>query len=142
VWAVPTVALVLPSVGSFAQAPIARATRMKVRACMEPPWMRRQYAPSLLTARCQEHLVRVALKGATMSNPIAYAELHTPNAARAKEFYRTLFDWKLEDVMDGRYTMIHPGEGVEGGLMADDFAGWQMYVSVTDLAAATRRAKE
>ena len=79
-----------------------------------------------------------------MPNPFAYAELHTTDAGRAKEFYRKLFDWKLEDAPTpgGNYTLIHPGEGIEGGLLADEFAGWQVYVSVADLVAATRRARE
>src|SRR4029079_15092223 len=43
-----------------------------------------------------------------MSNPIAYAELHTKNATAAKAFYSELFDWKLTDhqMPGGLYTEI------------------------------------
>jgi len=80
-----------------------------------------------------------------MSNPISYAELHTKNAAAAKTFYGKLFDWKLVDhqMPYGLYTEISPGEGITGGLLQADAGDshWLPYVTVSDLIAATEKAK-
>ena len=81
-----------------------------------------------------------------MSNPIAYAELHTKNAEAAKTFYGKLFDWKLVDhqMPGGLYTEISPGEGIMGGLLQADEPGgsrWLPYVTVGDVVAATEKAK-
>ena len=81
-----------------------------------------------------------------MSNPIAYAELQTKDAAAAKAFYGKLFDWKMTESPShkGTYTHFSPGEGVTGGLYQTDAAGgshWIPYVTVGDLIAATEKAK-
>jgi predicted enzyme related to lactoylglutathione lyase len=84
-----------------------------------------------------------------MANPFVHVELQTNDVAKAKAFYSRLFDWRLEDVPlgDGTYTMIHVGEGTGGGMMKSmAFAGmpphWLAYVSVDDVAASTKKAKE
>ena len=43
-----------------------------------------------------------------MANPFVYAELHSNDVKKAKEFYSKLFGWKLSEVSmpDGIYTMI------------------------------------
>ncbi len=82
-----------------------------------------------------------------MANPFVHVELNTTDVAKAKDFYRTLFDWKLEDMPmpNGTYTMIHVGEGTGGGIMQHPVAGapstWLAYVLVDDIAAATEKAK-
>jgi uncharacterized protein len=81
-----------------------------------------------------------------MSNPIAYAELQTKDAALAKTFYGKLFDWKMteSETPKGPYTHFSPGEGVTGGLYQSDSAAgssWIPYVTVGDLTAATEKAK-
>jgi len=45
----------------------------------------------------------------------------TNDVAKAKEFYRKLFKWELEDVPmeDGPYTMIKVGEGTGGGMFEE-----------------------
>ena len=67
---------------------------------------------------------------------------------KAKAFYKALFDWELNDVQDGDYTMIGVGEheyGVGGGMMAPPVPGipphWLAYVAVSDLKASTEKAK-
>jgi len=57
-----------------------------------------------------------------MPNPFTYCELHTPNTAEAKTFYTRLFGWSMNDLTTpgGTYTEIKPGEGIEGGLMAEN----------------------
>ena len=83
-----------------------------------------------------------------MANPFVHVELATTDVAKAKGFYRSLFDWKLDDVDMGgdmTYTMINVGEGTGGGMMKHPVPGapsaWLPYVLVDDLAAATARAK-
>jgi predicted enzyme related to lactoylglutathione lyase len=83
-----------------------------------------------------------------MANPFVHVELNTTDPAKAKAFYGSLFDWKLEDVQmgpGGTYTMIQVGEGTGGGLMQHPMPGapssWLAYVQVDDVAAATRKAQ-
>jgi hypothetical protein len=83
-----------------------------------------------------------------MANPFVHVELNTTDAAKAKAFYGSLFDWKLEDVPmgpGGSYTMINVGEGTGGGLMQHPVTGapstWLAYVLVDDIAAATKKAQ-
>lgn len=81
-----------------------------------------------------------------MGNPFVHVELNTTNATAAKAFYKALFDWKLNDMPDGSYTMIEVGEGTGGGLMQHPVPGapsaWMPYVSVADVKAATAKASE
>ena len=85
-----------------------------------------------------------------MANPFVHIELHTPDLARAKDFYSKLFDWRLEDMPapggDMPYTMINVGEGTGGGMFADldpkALPHWLAYVGVDDIEASTRKAGE
>ncbi len=86
-----------------------------------------------------------------MPNPFVHVELATNDLRKAREFYKNLFDWKLEDMpmADGdTYTMVEVGEndyGVGGGMMKAPMPGmpsnWMAYVSVDDVKAATEKAK-
>lgn len=81
-----------------------------------------------------------------MSNPFAYAELHTDAPAAAKAFYAQLLTWRMEDApkSDGRYTEIQPGEGFPAGLTQNRYGGgshWLPYIKVDDVGAATAKAK-
>ena len=58
-----------------------------------------------------------------MSNPFCHVELNTTDVAKAKTFYSKLFDWKLEEMPGGDYTMIRVGEGTGGGMMKHPMAG-------------------
>src|SRR5689334_5147299 len=85
-----------------------------------------------------------------MANPFVHVELQTSDVAKAKDFYRKLFAWKLEDMpMAGGpdYTMIKVGEGTGGGMIKSQaLAGmpphWLAYVGVDDVAASTKKARE
>ena len=82
-----------------------------------------------------------------MPNPFVHIELETTDLAKAKQFYASLFDWKLEPAPGPmEYLMIRPGEGPGGGMMKTPMPNgpsvWVPYVTVTDLAASTRKAKE
>jgi uncharacterized protein len=83
-----------------------------------------------------------------MANPFVHVELNTTDLDKAKDFYRRLFDWQLEDMEmgpTGRYTMIQPGTGTGGGMLRHPNPGgpssWIAYVEVEDVAAATKKAK-
>jgi hypothetical protein len=83
-----------------------------------------------------------------MANPFVHVELSTTDVAKAKAFYGSLFDWKLEDVPMGpgdTYTLIKVGEGTGGGMMKQPAPGaqsaWLVYVLVDDVRAATAKAR-
>jgi predicted enzyme related to lactoylglutathione lyase len=92
-----------------------------------------------------------------MSNSFVHVELNTTDVDTAKKFYSELFDWKMEDVSMGRggppglvasgghYTVIKPASGTGGGILKQAVPGapsqWLAYVSVEDVAAATKKAK-
>ena len=84
-----------------------------------------------------------------MSNPFVHVELQTPNLPQAKEFYGSLFGWKLEDTPmqgGGSYTMINVGTGTGGGMLTspDPKAPplWLAYVGVDDVRAMTDKARK
>ena len=83
-----------------------------------------------------------------MANPFVHVELATTDVDEAKSFYRSLFDWKLNDMDMGggmTYTLIEVGEGTGGGIMQHPMPGqpstWLAYVGVDDIRAATDKAK-
>jgi predicted enzyme related to lactoylglutathione lyase len=84
-----------------------------------------------------------------MTGSFSYIELHSQEPTRAREFYRRLFGWKMDDSEVpglGTYTSIQPGDGPKGGLMKSQnpgqAPGWVVYMDVTDLGAATREVRE
>lgn len=85
------------------------------------------------------------LKESAMANPFCHVELNTTDLGKAKDFYGKLFDWKLDDMPDGSYTMIGVGEGTGGGMMKHPIPGapsfWLAYVLVDDIHASTKKAK-
>jgi uncharacterized protein len=85
------------------------------------------------------------LKERAMSNPFCHVELNTTDLKKSKDFYSKLFDWKLEDMPDGNYTMIKVGEGTGGGMMKHPIPGapsfWLSYVLVDDIQGSTKKAK-
>jgi predicted enzyme related to lactoylglutathione lyase len=83
-----------------------------------------------------------------MPNPFVHIELNTQDVTKSKEFYGSLFSWKLEDVPMGDigiYTTIGVGEGTAGGIMKHPMPGapsmWLPYVNVDDIHASTAKAK-
>ena len=82
-----------------------------------------------------------------MANPFVHVELATNDLDKAKSFYRSLFDWKLNEMDMGggdTYTLIEVGEGTGGGMMKHPMPGapsaWLAYVGVDDVNAATKKA--
>jgi predicted enzyme related to lactoylglutathione lyase len=80
-----------------------------------------------------------------MANPFVHLELATNDLAKAKTFYKELFDWKLKEMPEFDYTLIEVGEGTGGGMMKNPVPGapshWLAYVLVDDLAVSTQKAK-
>jgi uncharacterized protein len=80
-----------------------------------------------------------------MGNPFVHLELLSSDLQKSKEFYQSLFDWKIEDVPGMEYTMIKVGEGTGGGMMKvtmpDMPSHWLAYVLVDDVNIATEKAK-
>lgn len=46
-----------------------------------------------------------------MANSFIHVELLTTDLAKAKDFYKRLFDWQLEDIPGMDYTIIKVEEG-------------------------------
>lgn len=84
-----------------------------------------------------------------MGAPVAYFEIISPDAGRARRFYTELFDWTAEDdpTMAG-YAMIGTGNGddaVSGGIgpaSDDDGPGVRIYARVDDLDAYLAKAEK
>jgi uncharacterized protein len=83
-----------------------------------------------------------------MANSFVYVQLHTQDHKKAKDFYTSLFDWKLEDnpAAEIPYTEIDVGgEGVSGGMMAavapEIPSHWLPFVHVHDIEETTQKAK-
>ena len=78
------------------------------------------------------------------TNPIAYTELHTSDPARARAFYSELLGWNAQEEKTpmGPYWMF---QGILAGLTENRDGvptGWLPYVTVPDVAAATKRVKQ
>lgn len=83
-----------------------------------------------------------------MANPFVHVELNTTDVDKAKAFYSSIFDWKLEDMPMGdgsMYTMIGVGTGTGGGITKQMTPGapsaWLAYINVDDVVATTAKAK-
>lgn len=83
-----------------------------------------------------------------MPNPFVHVELNTTDLAKAKSFYGSLFNWKLQDTdmgAMGTYTTIGVDGGTAGGMMKHPMPGqpsfWLSYVAVDDIEASTAKAK-
>jgi predicted enzyme related to lactoylglutathione lyase len=81
-----------------------------------------------------------------MANPFVHVELMSNDLEASKKFYKSLFDWKIEEAPEVDYTMIKVGEGTGGGMLKNPMPGtpssWLAYVQVSDVASSTTRAKE
>lgn len=72
-----------------------------------------------------------------MANDFCHIELATDDPDKAKSFYGKLFSWSFQAMPGSPYTMIDPGEGPGGGVMAKPMpnvpTAWMPYVHVNDL---------
>jgi predicted enzyme related to lactoylglutathione lyase len=78
-------------------------------------------------------------------SPIVHLEVQTENLPRACAFYTRLFRWSAKTIQShgGSYVMLELGGGIQGGAVERERPGaaWLPYVEVTDIAAATDRAR-
>lgn len=76
-----------------------------------------------------------------MGNPFWHIELQTKDVDKAKQFYRSLFDWQFDESHKD-YTIIRTGEEVTGGITngTQDASHWVPVIEVADIRAATRKA--
>ena len=80
----------------------------------------------------------------------SWCELVTTDAAGAKNFYKDLFGWSVEDLpMEGMtYSIVKAGDREVGGIMATppEASGmppaWGTYVTVDDVDATADKAKQ
>lgn len=90
--------------------------------------------------------------GATLVNDpgsLTWNELHTPDPAKALEFYTGLFGWSSEemDTPEGApsYSVVRVGERSNGGVTAaqeGEPPNWLPYFTVEDRDAAAEKAKQ
>lgn len=78
-----------------------------------------------------------------MANPFAHIELNTDDVAKAKKFYKALFQWKLAP-MGPDYTMVDVGKGPGGGMQKKAIPAsptlWLPYVQVDDVKKTIAKA--
>lgn len=69
-----------------------------------------------------------------------------PDSDAAKKFYSHVIGWKIVDTPagEGSYSTIMLEDGPVGGFtpMPSDDAHWLVYITVADVDAATKRAKD
>ena len=80
-----------------------------------------------------------------MGNPVIHFEVLGKDPAALQKFYGAAFDWQLQDVMEGAYYMVNPGEGTTQGGVGSAMGGpghVTFYVEVADPAAALEKISE
>ncbi len=80
------------------------------------------------------------------SNPVVHLELHTGDLVGACEFYARVCGWRPERITAAGHTYqaLEIDGGVGGGVVEcpTERSLWLPYVGVTDVRAATERARE
>jgi predicted enzyme related to lactoylglutathione lyase len=81
-----------------------------------------------------------------MPNAFVHVELNTDDVAKAKKFYKSLFQWKFGSMGPG-YTGIEVGKnGTGGGMqkkpMAEAPTAWLPYVEVDDVKKTVAKARK
>jgi predicted enzyme related to lactoylglutathione lyase len=82
-----------------------------------------------------------------MPSPVTHFEVLGADAPALARFYGELFGWQMQDVMNGAYYMVNPGDerGINGGVGAAPEGGSghvTFYVEVDDPAEALKRVSE
>jgi predicted enzyme related to lactoylglutathione lyase len=72
-----------------------------------------------------------------MGNPVVHFEIIGENLKVLEAFYKGVFDWQLNPVME-EYSMVNTGSGIAGGIggMGDGRRHVTFYVEVDDVNAA------
>jgi uncharacterized protein len=84
-----------------------------------------------------------------MGNAFVHTELSVDDVAAAKNFYKALFDWKLNDLGPsmGNYTMIDLGSKTSGGGITPKMSptqptAWLSYVEVDSVKTTIAKAEK
>ncbi len=83
-----------------------------------------------------------------MPNPVAHFEIYADDPSKLSEFYKGIFDWKIEKAPGMDYWMIdtmlaQPGS-INGGMMKrpmPDARAWLNYVSVASVDETVKKAR-
>jgi len=81
-----------------------------------------------------------------MGNPVVHWELMSKDPEKVSEFYKKVFDWKIQHMPEMNYRMVETGGqgGITGGILKPEREGpWPgnmtMYIAVDDLASYRKR---
>ena len=81
-----------------------------------------------------------------MGNPVVHWELMSKEPEKVSEFYKKVFDWKIQHMPEMNYRMVETGGqgGINGGILKPEREGrWPgnmtMYIAVDDLASYRKR---
>ncbi len=82
-----------------------------------------------------------------MTRPVVFFEIRGKDGERLKEFYASLFGWKIDSNNPMNYGMVEPGiggpeEGVGGGIVQGEEPIVTIYVQVVDLDETLAKAGE
>ena len=74
-----------------------------------------------------------------MGRPVVHFELWSEDPEKVSEFYREVFDWKINPIPELNYTMVETGGegGINGGIMKPQKGPWParltFYIDVDEL---------
>jgi len=81
-----------------------------------------------------------------MGNPVVHWELMSKEPEKVSEFYKKVFDWKIQHMPEMNYRMVETGGqgGINGGILKPEREGpcpgnMTMYIAVDDLASYRKR---
>ncbi len=82
-----------------------------------------------------------------MTRPVVFFEIRGKDGEGLKQFYASLFGWKIDSNNPMNYGMVEPGicgpeEGVGGGIMQAEEPLLTIYVQVVDLNETLAKAGE
>ncbi len=85
-----------------------------------------------------------------MGNPFVHIDLSTGDRQASKKFYKSVFDWKLQDFPEMSWTGIDPkpfdGPGCGGGIgdkqMPEAPTAWTAYVGVASVKKTLAKAQK
>jgi predicted enzyme related to lactoylglutathione lyase len=129
-----TAAAVVEARGTLVEPPADAGPGGRLAVCEDP-----QGAPfRLWQARAREGAQVMDVPGAW-----SLSDLHAPDPAAARRFYRTVFGWEVDEHRGaGVFRLPGPDDVVAGFSPSDENARWWVRFAVADRDAAAARAEE